>query len=96
MCMSNLHRLYLKSPHLKNQLIRPDGSLPEQCGNYVVVSKIDIALIWVVLFFCGFSSFAQETNNADIDEVDGGIVTCPPAHNRYWRLRGISGLKGFM
>ncbi len=49
----------------------------QNCVNYVVVFKIDIALIWVILFFCGFSSFAQGLN-ADI-EINGGIVTCPPA-----------------
>ncbi len=45
-------------------------------ADYIVVSKINIALIWVVFFFCGFSSFAQNNNNLNIVEVDG-VVSCP-------------------
>ena len=45
-------------------------------ADYLVASKINIALILIVFFFCGFSSFAQNDNNLNIDEVDG-VVSCP-------------------
>ena len=45
-------------------------------ADYAVASKINIALILVVFFFCGFLSFAQNDNNLNIDEVDG-VVSCP-------------------
>ncbi|MDA8897823.1 BspA family leucine-rich repeat surface protein [Flavobacteriaceae bacterium] len=45
-------------------------------ADYVVASKINIALILIVFFFCGFSSFAQNDNNLNIVEVDG-VVSCP-------------------
>ncbi|MDB4066337.1 BspA family leucine-rich repeat surface protein [Flavobacteriaceae bacterium] len=45
-------------------------------ADYLVASKINIALILIVFFFCGFSSFAQNDNNLNIVEVDG-VVSCP-------------------
>ncbi|MFQ3350306.1 MAG: hypothetical protein ACI87X_001102, partial [Candidatus Arcticimaribacter sp.] len=45
--------------------------------DYMVASKINIALIWVILFFCGFSSFAQVFSL----DSNGVTVKCPGCIN---------------
>ena len=45
-------------------------------ADYVVASKINIALILVVLFFCGFSSFAQGTFSLDSNGITVKCTGC--------------------